>query len=68
MQSEKRVVISRLFWETGTRDTIGWHDNKLSFSLKPCLFRYDPELWGWIVTICGVRVHHKRAYGGRFPR
>lgn len=65
---DRRIVLCRIKWETGTRMQKGWHDNKFSISLVSRIWNFTPELWGWCITIVGVRLHHKRAYGGHFPR
>lgn len=61
---EKKIRLFRVLWERGKRGAEGWHSNSFAVSLWPRIFKYEPELWGWAVTILGVRLHRKRAYGG----
>jgi hypothetical protein len=61
----KLLRVCRWYWATGDDATVkGWHSSKLSIALTPRLWNRTPELWGWSVTILGVRLHRKRAYGG----
>ena len=81
IREERRLVLARLYWDTGT-----WHEqpsqttfcsHKLSVSI--CFHwrkmwlggEYKSELWGFILYLCllpclPLRVHLKRSYGGSF--
>lgn len=61
---ENKYRLFRVLWECGQRGCEGWHSNSLSVGIHANLFKVDRELWGWAVTICGIRLHRKRAYGG----
>ncbi len=60
-------LLFRVCWETGTPgDGVGY-SSKLSLAMSPNWFRVltwerdDKELY-----LLGLRVHHRRSYGGRF--
>ena len=75
---EKRLVLTRLYWNRGTPGDGKGYSVKLSLSL--CFAWYD--LWvgaflktkgrdGFILFLCllpclPLRVHYQRSYGGRF--
>ncbi len=62
--SVKRLRLMCFTWATGDDPLVpGWHSSSLSIGLSPRLFAWTPELWGWALTICGLRIHRKRAYG-----
>lgn len=62
---ERKVRLIKLMWSTGRDCTKpGWFSAFLSVSLVPKWFHVGQELWGWTVILMGVRLHHKRAYGG----
>lgn len=54
----------RVTWVRGTVGDGQGYSAKLSFGLRPVLFRWRRELFGWIVIICGLRIHYDRSYGG----
>lgn len=76
IRKERRLVLTRVYWNWGTPgDGKGvsckvsvslcwkWQDLWIGLCLKP-------ELWGFIAYLCllpclPIRVHLKRAYGGR---
>lgn len=41
----------------------GW-TSKFSVSLWPKLFHWQPQLYGWYLGFCGIRLHYLRSYGG----
>lgn len=64
-KSESKLRLFCFTWATGMETTTeGWHSSSFAVSLWPKLFKVQPELWGWCVTVLGVRLHRKRAYGG----
>jgi hypothetical protein len=58
--------VCRLVWERGTVGDGTGYSAKLTLALAPRLIRFRRESDGWILTICGLRVHSARSYGGRF--
>jgi hypothetical protein len=58
--------LARIMWDVGTVGDGNGYSVKLSIGLTPRLFRWVSELGGWICTVAGVRLHCRRAYGGRF--
>lgn len=62
----RTLRLCRVMWERGTVGDGQGYSSKLSFALTPKLFRWEREWAGWIVTILGIRIHHKRSYGGIF--
>jgi hypothetical protein len=42
----------------------GGYSAKLSVSLTPRLLSFSRGLSEWTLTVMGVRVHHRKAYGG----
>lgn len=58
--------LGRLIWDHGTVGDGNGYSVKLSLALAPQLLRSKREFQGWILTVCGVRIHYVRSYGGRF--
>lgn len=63
---ERKVRLFRIVWERGVVGDGDGYSAMLSFSFVPRLYANVPVLFGFDVTVLGVRMHHKRAYGGRF--
>jgi hypothetical protein len=62
---ERKLRLCRWTWATGDDPTVkDWHSSALQISLCPKILMIQPELWGWAITICGLKIHRKRAYGG----
>jgi hypothetical protein len=60
-----KLRLFRWTWATGDDPKIkNWHSSSFAISLWPKIFKYDPELWGWAITILCLRLHRKRAHGG----
>jgi hypothetical protein len=65
--SLKMIRICRLIWTRGKGPAVGYPDNydaMLSLAIRPALFAIKREEEGWFVTVCGLRVHYRRSYGG----
>lgn len=70
----KRLLrLGRLVYHRGTPgDAAGvtYGDNKpgysakISLALTPTLFRWRPGDFGWVLVVCGVRIHHRKSFGG----
>lgn len=57
----------RIMWERGTvGDGSKGYSVKVTLALVPHLFRWAREWDGWAISFLGLRVHHKRSYGGVF--
>ncbi len=56
--------LARVVWQRGTVGDGAGYSVKLSVGLRPCLWRFQRELCGLVVTVAGVRVHYVRSYGG----
>lgn len=74
-RNESHYVLFRVMWEVGETRHIGEDDdagdcdgysNKVSVSLQPKLFRFQREYVGWVLIVCGIRIHRKWSYGGKF--
>lgn len=76
IKEERRLVLTRLYWNRGNVGDGKGHSNKLSVSF--CWswrnwyvgLRVTPELWGyilWFNFLCfSIRIHKKRSWGGSF--
>ncbi len=62
--SERTFRLARVLWTRGVVGDGEGYSAKLSFAVRPVLFHRGPELFGWDVTVFGLRVHYQRAYGG----
>lgn len=58
-----RIRLCRLLWSRG-KPGAGGYSAAFSLGLSPRLFRWQPECYGWIACLFGVRVHYQRSYGG----
>jgi hypothetical protein len=58
--------VGRLTYDRGDVGDGEGYSVKVSLGLTPKFLRYRRELFGWILTVCGVRLHYRRSYGGRF--
>ena len=59
----------RSMWERGIPgQSGGGHSNMLSVAIQPRLFKWGDgySFNGWLLVICGMRLHRKRSYGGVF--
>lgn len=63
---EDRIFrLVRLVWRRGTPGDGNGYTAKLSLSLAAKLFRFSREiLGGWTLVVFGLRLHHRRSYGG----
>ncbi|WP_424140942.1 hypothetical protein [Roseomonas chloroacetimidivorans] len=65
--SNRLLRVGRLMWERGVVGDGNGYSAKLSFGLSwrllPLVRR---ERDGWLVRVLGLRLHYRRAYGGRF--
>lgn len=60
----RMLRIGRLLWERGERGEKGWYSAKLSLALWPKAFQWRTCHREWDLTVLGIRVHRKQAYGG----
>lgn len=60
---QRHLRLFRIMWERGDPG-FGGYSVKLAVGLHPKLIGYDRKCN--ILTICGVRIHYSRSYGGRF--
>lgn len=58
--------ICRWIWERGVVGDGNGYSAKLSLGLEPRVFRWERSSNSCRVTILGLRLHYRRAYGGRF--
>lgn len=64
--TERKVRLFRIIWKRGIVGDGKGYSAFLSLSLVPHLFWWH-SLWdGFDVVVLGLRIHHKRSYGGRF--
>ena len=64
-KEERKIRLFKWTWATGDDCSVkDWHSSSFKISLWPKIFKYEPELWGWALTILFMRFHRKRAYGG----
>lgn len=60
--------LARFVWERGPVGDGNGYSSKLSVALSPGMFRVRrSDLHEWTLTILGLRWHHIRSYGGKFP-
>lgn len=68
--SERKIRLFRIIWEhRGSQiglDPMAY-SAMVSFSLVPRIYRNEPVLFGFDVSVLGLRIHYQRNYGGRFP-
>ncbi|VTT98891.1 unnamed protein product [Gemmataceae bacterium] len=55
----------RITWDRGTWGE-GGYSAKFTIGFAPRFFRFRRELFGWMLTVFGVRLHYLWSYGGRF--
>lgn len=58
--------VARVTWDRGRVGDGNGYSSKVSVGLVPRLFRWRRELFGWELTLFGVRLHRVWSYGGRF--
>lgn len=56
----------RVMWETGTVGDGTGYSNMVSVAIQPKLFGFDRSGRAWMLVVCGLRIHKKISYGGRF--
>ncbi len=60
--------LGRLVYHRGTpggaAETPWGYSAKISLALTPILFRWQRGLFDWILIVLGVRVHHRKSFGG----
>lgn len=62
---ERMLRLARIVWSRGEGPGTGkGYCAKLSLALRPRLLQLHFEQDGWALTLCGVRVHYMRSYGG----
>jgi hypothetical protein len=62
----KLLRVLRVVWQRGQWGDKAPYSHKLTIGITPCLFRFKREWDGWILTLCGVRIHRKWSWGGAF--
>ena len=66
---DKGNKILRLFRIIRNKGNVGdgkGYSSKTSLALMPKFFKFKKELFGFKLCIVGLRLHHKKAYGGYF--
>jgi hypothetical protein len=64
---ERMLRLARVIWSVGEGPGMGrGYSAKLSVALRPSLLAFRRECDGWLLTVCGLRLHYQRSYGGRF--
>lgn len=64
----KFLRLFRFVWRRGTPGLPGGgYSAKFSVALRPRVFQWCREWHEWSLTICGVRLHYLRSYGGIIP-
>ena len=58
--------VTLVVWECGAVGDGRGYSAKLSIGLRPAILAFRREEDGWIATVCGLRLHYRRSYGGRF--
>ena len=59
--------LARFVWDGREITLGGWPvSHKLSLAFRPALFSWQREADGWLLTLFGLRIHHRRSWGGRF--
>jgi hypothetical protein len=62
---ERKVRLFRLLYSNGTNCMKpGWFSASLSISLVSEWWRRERTEHTWAVTVLGVRIHHKKSFGG----
>jgi len=65
----KRLRLGRFLWIRGNVGNGYGYSAMLSLSLTPKLFQWCHDVATnlsreWCLTLCGLRLHYKRSYGG----
>lgn len=55
--------LGRIVWRRGKPGAGGW-TSALSWALTRRVFLWRREWAGWLLVLCGLRIHYQRAYGG----
>ena len=63
---ERMLRLGRVMWESGTPGDGHGYSVKLSAAVWPVAFRMKRARGEFDATLLGVRVHMKRAYGGKY--
>lgn len=69
MVMRRQSTIIRLFRLVWTKGVVGdgtGYSVKLSLAVQPKLYQFIREHNGWILFICGIRLHKLISYGGIF--
>ena len=56
--------LGRCVWQRGTVGDGQGYSVKLTLALHPRLWSYRREMTGFVLSVCGVRLHYQRSYGG----
>lgn len=56
--------IARLVWQRGVVGDGDGYSTKLTVALRPSLFSFRGQRDDWCLTLAGLRLHLRRAYGG----
>jgi hypothetical protein len=63
--SNRRLFrLGRIVWRKGNPGTGDGYSASVSLAVHPIIFAYNRECFGWILTVAGMRMHHKKSYGG----
>jgi len=58
------IRLIRCLWTHGTVGDGKGYSAKFTIGLRPRLFMWRRESDGWLLTLFGLRLHHKKAWGG----
>lgn len=59
-----KLRLARVMWKRGEVGDGNGYSSKLSFALRPSLFRFYSSWDGWRIVLLGVEVHMQRSWGG----
>lgn len=63
---ERLLRLARFVWKRGKPGDGKGYSAKFTVGLTPRLLSGKREWDGWILTVCGIRLHYMRSYGGIF--
>lgn len=56
--------VARAVWQRGVVGDGEGYSASVSLALRPALFLWHRETFGWFLVVAGVRLHYQRSYGG----
>lgn len=58
--------VFHILWQNGHVGDGNGYSAKLAFAIRPIIFRWEIESFGWRLILLGVDIHYLRTYGGIF--